>query len=197
MRQQDGPRTPCCWPKRLPPIDPSGYKSIRFMRVYAVVVGLADLMQVCATQVTAAGFRAAPAATLSSLQIILVVLFMVPDARDATFDAVHLPDTARNKLQEYSTAVGALFVVIVLLQLVALLLILMRCANLDEHYDSDTEESGLLGHYKPVRGGGTPSRTQPSSAATSLGGLLEEDSPPPPSGPRLTYSILHDKYARR
>lgn len=131
-------------------------------------------------------------------QIILLVLFTVPDAQDATFNAVHLPNTARKILREYSTAVGALFVVIVLLQLVALLLMLIRCANLDEHYDSDTEESGLLGHYKPVRGGtSSPSRAQPSSAATSLGGLLEEDPPSPPSAPRLTYSILHDKYARR
>ena len=148
------------------------------------------------------------------MQVILLILFTVPAAQDATFNAVHLPDAARDKLKQNLTAVGALFAVVVALQLLTFVLVLVRCSSLDEHYDSDTEESGLLIAYQA--GGVRATRlSQPTGASMGLGGLLEEYEAPPkplqqqrslqPLQPaeraqqpgRLTHSSLLDKYSRR
>ena len=154
-----------------------GYKSALFLRIYALVVGLADLVQVIA-----------------------LLLFTIPEARNQTFDAVHLNAEARDNLTKYSTIVGSIFAVVVILQLFALCLVLLRCSSLsnDDHYDSDTEESGLLRSYKPGTAQ-SPRNARPSAAKSSatvgLGGLLEEEARP--TQPRLTYSSLYDKYSRR
>ena len=136
------------------------------------------------------------------VEVIVLVLFTVPSAQAVTFDAVHLTPSQRDKLTQYSTAVGALFVVIVVLQLFGLLLILLRCSSLDDHYDSDTEDSDLLASYKAGVGNSKPARmsnVSPGRGYSALGGLLEDNPAPPASAPasRLTYSSLYDKYGRR
>lgn len=146
----------------------------------------------------------------------MLVLFTVPAAQEATFNAVHLTGAPREKLKQYSTAVGALFAVVVALQLLALAFSLLRCSSLDEHYDSDTEESGLLRAYQA--GGVRATRlSQPTGTSLGLGGLLDDyDAPPqqqrskkqqqqaPAVEPareqqpaRFTYSNLYDKYTSR
>jgi hypothetical protein len=149
-----------------------GYKSTIFLRVYIVFCSLAVV-----------------------IQLIIAVLFLVPSTRNAILDLAQLSATARSIVNEHSTAVAAVLLCVLLLQLSSISFVLARCRRLDEHYDSDTEEAGLLSAYsrsslrKPL-----DHPTAGNSAAT-LGGIYEDDSEVVRE--KATYAKIYDKYSTR
>jgi hypothetical protein len=133
------------------------------------------------------------------LEVVFAVLYIDPSTQDYIFQVTHLTDAAKQKLKDNSIAVAAVLLTVVALQLVALSLVFVRFRRLDEHYDSDTEEGGLLSAYGRNFKKKKPAQADAETAlreAPVLGGGYHDDDDST-AGAKVTYTSMYDKYSRR
>jgi hypothetical protein len=94
-----------------------GHKSLFFLRLYAMVLGLLELVQ-----------------------IVIVVLLMVPSTQNKIVDAANLPDDLKTLLLNNINLVGYVLIGVVAFQGMVLVLVFSQMAVVDKGFDSDDEE---------------------------------------------------------